>query len=142
MIAEARRRAPNFPLVIGDGHLLPFRACALDLVVFIATLEFLTDADRALKEAVRVAQHGVIVIALNRWSLGGLSRRYGRQRGRPLLGQARDYSLPELRAAVKRAAANRLRRLHWSSTLFPLCSSARAPIAFGDVIGLSAHLDG
>lgn len=142
MIAEARRRSPSLPLVIGDGHVLPFRARTFDLVVFVATLEFLTGADRALMEAVRVAQHGVIVIALNRWSLGGLSRRYGRQRGRPLLGQARDYALPDLRAAVKRAAGERLQRFHWSSTLFPLCSSARAPIPFGDIIGLSAHLDG
>lgn len=141
MIAEARRRAPSLPLVIGDAHVLPFRARAFDLVVFVATLEFLPDADRALAEAVRVARQGVVVVTLNRWSLGGLSRRYGCQRSRPLLGQARDYALPELRAAVKGAAAERLRRLRWSSTLFPLCSSARAPIAFGDVIGLSAHLD-
>ena len=141
MIAEARHRAPTLPLVIGDAHVLPFRAGAVDLVVFVATLEFLTDTDRALADAVRVARQGLVVLALNRWSLGGLSRRYGRQRSKPLLGQARDYALPGLCTAVKGAAAEWLRRLRWSSTLFPLCSSARAPIAFGDVIGLSAHLD-
>ncbi len=88
----------------------------------------------------RVARHGVIVLALNRWSLGGLSRRYGRQRRRPLLGLARDYSIVSLRTAMACAAADRLRQVQWSSTLFPSRSIARAPIPFGQVIAVSAHL--
>jgi ubiquinone/menaquinone biosynthesis C-methylase UbiE len=142
MVAQARRLAPDLPLVIGDGHALPFRAGAFDLVAFIVTLEFLADAGLALVEAVRVARHGVVVLALNRWSLGGLSRRHGRQRERPLLGQARDYSICSLRTAIARAASHRLLQLRWSCTLFPLCSGARAPIPLGDVIGLAARLDG
>lgn len=141
MIAEARRLAPELSLVIGDGHALPFRACAFDVVVFVATLEFLADADRALAEAVRVARQGVIVLALNRWSLGGLSRRCGRQRGRPLLGQARDYSISSLRTALSRAARERLRQLRWSCALLPLLPGVRAPVPLGDVIGVAAHLD-
>lgn len=141
MIAEARRLAPSLALVIADGHALPFSAGAFDVVAFIATLEFLADAECALAEAVRVGRQGVIVLALNRWSLGGLSRRHGRQRGRPLLGQARDRSISTLRRAVERAARGRLRRLYWSCTLFPLLPRLRAPLPFGDVIGVAAGLD-
>jgi ubiquinone/menaquinone biosynthesis C-methylase UbiE len=142
MIAAARRLAPDLPLVIGDGHALPFRAGAFDLVAFIVTLEFLADAGRALVEAVRVARQGVVVLALNRWSLGALSRRHGRQRERPLLGQAHDYSICSLRTAVARATGHRLSELRWSCTVFPFCSGGRAPIPLGDVIGLAARLDG
>lgn len=142
MIAQARHHAPDLPLVIGDGHVLPFQAGTFDLVAFIATLEFLADPDRALVEAVRVARHGVIILALNRWSLGGLSRRYGRQRTSPLLRQACDYSILDLRAAMARAASDRLRHLRWSCTLFPFLGGTRAPLPIGDVIGLAAELDG
>jgi SAM-dependent methyltransferase len=142
MTAEARRLAPRLPLVIGDAHDLPFAERTFDLVAFIATLEFVADRDRALAEAVRVARQAVIVVALNRCSLGGLSRRHGRQRAPPRRGRARDYSLPDLRKAVARAAKDRLRRLRWSSTLFPLRPEVRVPVPLGDVIGLAAYLDG
>ena len=140
MLAAARRCRPDAPLVLADADALPFRSRTFDLVAFVTTLEFLGAPDQALAEAVRVARRGVIVLALNRWSLGGLSRRYGRQRRRPLLGLARDYSIVSLRTAVARAAADRLRQVRWSSTLFPCRSVARAPIPFGQVIAVSAHL--
>jgi SAM-dependent methyltransferase len=140
MIAEARRLAADLSLVIGDGHVLPFRARAFDVVLFVTTLEFLAEPDRALAEAVRVARHGVIVLALNRWSLGGLSRRCGRQRGRPLLGRARDLSISTLRQLLARAAGARLWRMRYSCTLFPSLPFARAPVPLGDVIGVAAHL--
>jgi ubiquinone/menaquinone biosynthesis C-methylase UbiE len=140
MLAEARRCRSDTPLVLADGDVLPFRNRAVDLVAFVTTLEFLDAPDHALAEAVRVARQGVIALTLNRWSLGGLSRRYGRQRRRPLLGQARDYSVITLRTAVMRAATDRLRQVRWSSTLFPGQCAARAPIPFGQVIALAALL--
>jgi SAM-dependent methyltransferase len=99
MVAEARRIA-YLPLVIGDGHALPFGPCTFDLV----------------------------------------ARHYGRQRKRPLLGRACDFSISSLRTAVARAARDRMQGLRWSCTLFPLCPGARAPLLLGDVIGLAAHL--
>lgn len=140
MLSEARRLAPDLPLVIGNSDALPFRTCGVDLVAFITTLEFLPDADRAIAEAVRVARLGVIILALNSWSLGGLSRRYGSQRRRPLLGKAQDLSILALRSTVDGAASDRLQGIRWSSTLFALCHAARLPLPLGEVLGLAVDL--
>ena len=142
MLAEARRHGPRLRLVQGDAHHLPIRSRAVDLGLFALTLEFVDDPAVALAEAVRVSRRGVLIVALNRWSLGGCSRRWGPDARRPLLGQARDFSLVVLRALTVAAAGPRLRRIQWSSTLFPLGRgglSARLPL--GDVIGMAAELE-
>jgi ubiquinone/menaquinone biosynthesis C-methylase UbiE len=79
MLEEMHSRFPHIPIILGDAHRLPIKAAAVDLVVFITTLEFLEAPAMALAEAVRVARQGLVVVALNRWSLGGLSRRWGSQ---------------------------------------------------------------
>jgi ubiquinone/menaquinone biosynthesis C-methylase UbiE len=141
MLAEMRRRAADIPAVLSDAHCLPFGEGAVDLVVYVTTLEFLEDPTRSLVEAVRVARQGVILVVLNRRSLGGLSRRWGPQSHQPLLGQARDYSLAALQKMVSRAAGPRFRQLRWSSTLFPARLWAlRLSLPLGDVIGLAAAL--
>jgi len=141
MLAEMRRNLPGIPAVLGDAHRLPFRDGVSDLVLFVTTLEFLDDPDRALAEAIRVARHGIILVVLNRWSVGGLSRRWGSQANKPLLGRARDYSLASLRAAVARAAGQRWKGIRWSSTLFPACMwNLRGSVPLGDVIGMAVAL--
>jgi ubiquinone/menaquinone biosynthesis C-methylase UbiE len=141
MLAEMRRRDPDIPAVLSDAHCLPFGKGAIDLVAYVTALEFLEDPTRSLAEAVRVARQGVILVVLSRWSLGGLSRRWGPQSRQPLLGQARDWSLAALRTLVREAAARRLPKISWASALFPgLPSRLLAPIPVGDVIGLAAVL--
>ena len=81
MLLEARRRVSSLSLILGDAHHLPFRALSVDLAIFVTTLEFLEDPVRASREAVRVARQGIIAIVLNRYSLAGLSRRWGLNRG-------------------------------------------------------------
>jgi ubiquinone/menaquinone biosynthesis C-methylase UbiE len=144
MLREARRLSPGLPLVLGDAARLPFADRALDLVLYATTLEFVDDPARALREGVRIARRGVIVVALNRWSLGGLSRRVGRQRRSPILGRAKDGSARSLRGALAAAAGPRLVELRWASTLFPDGLSAlrlRLPVG-GDVVGVAATLRG
>lgn len=141
MLAEARRHDPRLRLVLGDAHHLPIRSRAADLGLFALTLEFVDDPAVALAEAVRVSRRGVLVVALNRWSLGGWSRRCGPDDRRPLLGQARDFSLGLLRALAVTAAGSRLRGVRWASALFPVggdALSARLPL--GDVIGVAVEL--
>jgi SAM-dependent methyltransferase len=141
MLAEARRRSPRLRLLQADAHALPIRSRVLDLGVFVLTLEFLEDPAVALAEAVRVTRHGLIVVALNRWSVGGLSRRWGPDARRPVLGRARDFTLPSLRALASAAAGPRLRVSRWASALFPdglVAGPARIPL--GGVIGLSVEL--
>jgi hypothetical protein len=113
----------------------------VDLTVFITTLEFLEEPLAALSEAVRITRQGLIVMVLNRWSLGGLSRRWGAQARRPILGQARDFSRRELERVIRTAAGPRWGGAGWASTLFPdgfWKGVAKAPL--GDVIGAGIRL--
>ena len=141
MLAEAQEPRPRLLLIQGDAHHLPIRSRAVDLCVFVITLEFVEHPAVALAEAVRVARRGVLVVALNRWSLGGFSRRCGPDARRPLVGQARDFTWLSLRALASAAAGPRLRALTWAGALFPggpVGVAARIP--FGDVIGIGVEL--
>jgi hypothetical protein len=83
----------------------------------------------------------VVVVALNRWSVGALSRRWGRDARRLRIGRARDFTLPSLRGLASAAAGPRLRALRWASALFPhplVEGTVRIPL--GGVIGLSVEL--
>lgn len=141
MLTEARQRYPRLPLIQGDAHDLPLRARAVDLSIFVITLEFVERPALALTEAIRVARQGVLVVALNRWSLGGFSRRWGADARRPLLGRAHDFSLRSLRALASASAGPRLRHVRWASSLFPWSSAEVASwIPFGDVLGIALEL--
>jgi ubiquinone/menaquinone biosynthesis C-methylase UbiE len=111
MLGEMRENCPRIPAALGDAHSLPFRDGAVDLALFVTTLEHLNDPAQALAEAVRVARQGIVVVVLNRRSVGALFRRWGPQACRPLLGRARDYSVWTLRAAAQRAAGQRMERI-------------------------------
>jgi SAM-dependent methyltransferase len=141
MLAEMRQRCPQIPGIMGDAHRLPVRERAVDLVVFVTTLEFLEVPTVALADAVRVARQGLLLVMLNRCSLGGLSRRWGRQARQALLGQAQDCSLRALQATVRQAAGRRVHRVVWASTLFPDgLWRVRARLPLGEVLGLAAVL--
>jgi len=141
MLAEARRSCPSVLLIQGDAEHLPIRSRAVDLSVFVTTLEFVDSPAAALSEAVRVARQGVVVVALNRWSVGGLSRRWGADARRPLLGRARDFTVPSLRTLASAAAGPRLRRLRWAAALFPGAPAGTlARIPFGGIVGLAVEL--
>jgi SAM-dependent methyltransferase len=143
MLLQAATLEPRVPVVLGDAHRLPFSDRSLDLVVLVTALEFLNAPDQALAEAVRVARRAIILVALNRWSLGGFSRRWGSQSRKPVLSQARDFSLLGLRAAVRRAAGSRLTGVIWRSAVFPKGMGwVRGSIPFGDVLGVTATLEG
>ena len=81
------------------------------------------------------------MLALNRWSLGGFSRRWGADARGALLGRARDFSLPRLRALASTATGPRLRRLRWACALVPgRPAQAVLRIPLGDVIGVAVQL--
>jgi SAM-dependent methyltransferase len=141
MVTELHRLTPTLPVILGDAYRLPFRTHAVDVVVFVTTLEFLDQVDIALGEAVRVARQGLIMVVLNRWSLGGFSRRWGEQARGSLLGQARDYSVGALRTVVRQAGGKRVRKIRWASTLFPNgLWWLQAPLPVGEVIGMAVVL--
>jgi SAM-dependent methyltransferase len=141
MLVAMRRLHRGMPAILGDAHRLPIRTGAVDVTLLLTMLEFLEDPIVALEEAVRVSRHGMMLVVLNRWSAGSLSRRIGPQSRGGLLGQAHDSTVLALRAMVRRAAARRLRALHWTSTLFPGgLSRVRAMLPLGDVLGMAVVL--
>jgi len=141
MLAVLRRHLPRCPALVADAHALPLRDRAVDLAVFVTTLEFLEDPRRALSEATRVARHGVLVLALNRCSVGGLSRRLGPASRGALLPHARDLSPSALRQLVGEAGGARLGRLHSGSAVLPRPLPARSTrLPFGDIVGVAAEL--
>ena len=127
--------------MLADAHALPLGDAGRDLVVYVTALEFPEESTLALTEAVRVARQGVLLVVLNRWSAGGISRRWGAQRRQPLLGRAHDYSLGDLRKMLTEVAGARLREVRWRSSLFPgLPWCWQLPVPLGDILGCAALL--
>lgn len=143
MLASFRRRQPMLAAVLADAHALPLHDRAVDLVVFATTLEFVESPRRALAEAARVARRGIVAVALNRWSAGALSRRFGPASRRGLLPHARDFSGRELGRLVAEASAVRRSGVRWRTCLLPAPlppGPTRLPL--GDVVGVAAALGG
>ncbi len=141
MLACLRRRLPECPAVLADAHALPLPDGAVDVVLFVTTLEFLEDPGRALAEAVRVARTGVVALALNRWSAGALSRRFGPAARGTCLPFARDFSPRRLRSLLADAAGTRLTALRRRCALLPRpLPPGPTALPCGDVAGAVAAL--
>lgn len=66
MVRTARQRAPA-SFLVGDARTPPVRTDVVDTVVFVATLEFISEVDTVLEEAARVLRPGgrLVVLILN-----------------------------------------------------------------------------
>ncbi len=136
MLAEARRR-DGVEYVQGDAQALPYSDQTWDLVAMITTLEFVSDPERALAEAIRAARQGLLLGVLNRWSL--LTLRY-RRSGKPLWKSAHFFTPGELKRLVQRIAAKRLQGVRWRTTLWPVPFLKDLPLPFGGFIGMAVGL--
>ena len=136
MLSEARRLGgPRYSP--GDAHALPFADRSFDVTAIITALEFLPDPARALAEAVRVTRHGLLLGALNRWSL--LTLRY-RLSGKPLWQSARFFSPGELSKLVRQAAGRRAEAVVWRTSLWPFPGLRDLSLPWGGFIGMAVHL--
>jgi ubiquinone/menaquinone biosynthesis C-methylase UbiE len=136
MLAEAQQ-LDGLSLVQGDANRLPFIDGAFDLVAFVTTLEFLREPQKALAEAIRVARRGLLLGALNRWSLLGLKRRL-MEHFRPTVYQtARFYGVGELKRLLKSVAGEKA-HLVCHTTLFPLdCAPTESALPWGGFIAMA-----
>jgi SAM-dependent methyltransferase len=123
--------------VLGDALALPFGDRSFDLAVFVTTLEFVGDPGRALSEAIRVARPGLLLGALNRYSLLAARRKVS---GKPPWDQARFFSPHELAGLVRDAGGGRIRRVRCRTTLWPLPWLGSLPFPWGGFIGMSVEL--
>lgn len=96
MLTVAARRT-QAPLVVGDGHRLPFADHRFDLAVAITVCEFATNPAAVISELARITRPGgrVVVGALNRHSLWGISNRH--QFGQPPWDSARFLTRADLK---------------------------------------------
>jgi SAM-dependent methyltransferase len=120
MLAEARHLGTS-ACALADASALPFADRSFDLVALVATLEFLPAPERALREAVRVARHGLVLGTFNRFSLYALRRRL---RPGSVWRRARFYAPYEIRRLLAEAAGSRARGvLRWAGSWSPIpCS--------------------
>lgn len=96
MLSVASRRT-EAPLVLGDGHRLPFRDAGVDVAIAVTVCEFTVDPALVVSELARVTRPGgrVVVGALNRQSAWGFANRS--QFGDPPWSGARFLSPDDLR---------------------------------------------
>jgi ubiquinone/menaquinone biosynthesis C-methylase UbiE len=134
MLAEARRRS-SAPLVLGDATRLPLRTASCDLAVLITTLEFVEDPVRAVREALRVAKHGVLLGVINGRSR--LGRRLKREGG-VIWGAAHLYTPAETARIVTLALAGRHASVSYRTTLWPVWPRD-LPLPQGGFIGMAVR---
>jgi len=135
MLAEAVRLGSP-PYVLGDALTLPFATGAFDLSVLITTLEFVADPVQVLVEAMRISRYGLILGVLNRHSLLA----WCLQRSGESLWQTAAFFTPaELVDLVRRAASDKLVKITWQTTLWPLWPGA-VSLPWGGFIGMSVRL--
>lgn len=135
MLAAAQRRSSG-PWVQGDAQALPIRDGACAAAIFVTALEFVPDPLIAVREALRVAEWRVVIVALSAWSLGWWLRRWRRSEG-PIVAQARRWSPVALARLVQRAAARRPVHITWRTALAPRGLPDALP--WGEVVATAAR---
>ena len=95
---------------------LPFSDNEFDIVTLITALEFTTDPEQALREAIRVCRGRVFVGVLNKFSCLGVARRVAGAFGPSLYNHARFFSIAALAAMIRRQLAGV--RIRWGSVIF------------------------
>lgn len=116
MLLEASTKGLKGSLLAGDAHRLPFWEESVDVAVFVTTLEFLKEPMQALKEAARVARHGLILLVLNRWSLLAFRDLLRSLVGDSRRAQARRLSPLEVRRLLAQALGGETVELKWVSS--------------------------
>lgn len=136
MLKEARRRGgPTY--LRGDARSLPLADRSYDVTALITTLEFLPEPARVLAEAARVARQGILLGALNRWSLIGLRYRLS---GKTIWRSARFFGARELSRMARRAAGGRLEEIAWRTTLWPIPGVRDLPLPWGGFTGMAVRM--
>jgi len=112
----AGKLGPDVELRRGRAEELPFDNESFDIVTLITVLEFVSDPERVLKEAARVARTQIYLGVLNKASLLAVNRRLKGKSRDSIYNRAKFYSLREIEAMVDRVVGRV--PLDWQSTLF------------------------
>jgi ubiquinone/menaquinone biosynthesis C-methylase UbiE len=103
MLAVAREKRKDLPLVLGDAHRLPFDEEAFDITTAITTLEFISNPDVVLHELYRVCKRMVVLGVLHKLSWLALKRRIRRRSPFP---RATFYTAGDLEKLIRHSLGN------------------------------------
>ena len=109
MLTAGRIRAQRVGLAMefvkGDIHRLPFGDATFDVVIAVAVLCFVSDAERVAREMARVLKPGgdMVIGELGRWNLWAAERRISGWLGSTVWRAARFRTAGELRRLVSNA---------------------------------------
>lgn len=119
MLSQALYRFDG-DLVMADSHYMPFKKHSFDALAFITTFEYYKDPVQVLREAARVAKHGIIMGMMNR-----NTPKLFRRRAQQLFGKnnfyvtATFYTPNKLQAIIKEALEGREYTIEWKCTGLP-----------------------
>lgn len=130
-------------LVMADSHYLPFKDDSYDVLAFITTFEYYRDPVRVIREAARVAKHGIIMGMMNRNTPKLIRRRAQQAFGKnPFYVTATFYTPKTLRAIIDEALEGRRYSIEWRCTGLPKWFPVQEwNMPLGDFFGMYIRFD-
>lgn len=130
-------------LVMADSHYLPFKDNTYDAVGFITTFEYYKDPVKVIREAARVARHGIIMGMMNRNTPKLVRRRTQQAFGRNnFYVTATFYTPKKLKAIIDEALEGRDYSIRWKATGLPKWFPVQEwDVAWGDFFGMYIQLN-
>lgn len=129
-------------LVNADAHYMPFKDHTFHALAFITTFEYYRDPVAVVREAARVAKHGIAFGMMNRNSTKFFRRRIQQAFGKnPFYITAHFYTPATLIAIIEDALQGRSYEISWSCTGLPKWMPVQQwSLPFGDFFGLYVKL--
>jgi len=130
-------------LVLADSHFMPFKDHTFDALAFITTFEYYRDPIQVIREAARVARHGIVFGMMNRNSTKFVRRRVQQAFGKnPFYVTATFYTPSKLIEIIDEALAGRHYSVEWSCTGLPKWFPVQQwSVPWGDFFGLYVKLE-
>lgn len=125
-------------LVMADSHHMPFKDDTFDALAFITTFEYYKDPVKVIREAARVARHGIAMGMMNRNTPRVFRRRIQQMFGKnPFYVTAHFYTPGELTKIIDEALKGRNYSVEWTTTGLPKWFPVQQwSLPIGDFFGL------
>ncbi|HUH28724.1 class I SAM-dependent methyltransferase [Gelidibacter sp.] len=119
MLSQALHRFDG-DLVMADSHHLPFKDHTFDAMAFITTFEYYKDPVKVIREAARVARHGIIMGMMNRNTPKLIRRRTQQFFGKNAFYETATFYTPQkLIKVIDKALKGRDYDIEWKTTGLP-----------------------
>jgi ubiquinone/menaquinone biosynthesis C-methylase UbiE len=107
-------------LALADAHYMPFKDQTFDALAFITTFEYYRDPIQVIREARRVAKHGIVFGMMNRNSPKFIRRRVQQAFGKnPFYVTAHFYTPASLISKINEALKGENYSIEWTCTGLP-----------------------